>query len=383
MARDDQTSKTTETATLYLYMALELSAKIWRLAFSIGGKIRQTTIPAGDEELLRRRIETAKQKAGLPPEARVVSCYEAGRDGFWVHRFLTKLGIENVVVDPASMRVNRRRRRAKNDRIDARQLVVDLMRHHQGEREVWSAARIPTEEQEDNRQLHRGLERLKKERKQLRGRILSLLATQGVRVESLSQLMRHLDAVRIWNGQPLPRGLRAEIERVGERLVRVEQQIRTMAKEQAVRVKEPATDELKKIERMMMLRGIGLDSAWLLVMEVFGWREFSNRREVGGMAGLGGTPYSSGETDREQGISKAGSPMVRTRLVELAWQWLKHQPQSELSQWYMRRFALGGKRLRRIGIVAMARRLVVDVWRFVEHGVTPRGALLKNLSATR
>jgi transposase len=362
-------------------IGIELSAAKWRLAFSHGGsRIRQITIAPGDEKDLRAKIATYVRREKLPAETPVVSCYEAGRDGFWVHRFLTSCGIQNIVVDAASIKVNRRFRRVKNDRVDATQLVLDLIRHDRGEKDVWSVVRVPTEQEEDDRRDHRSLQRLKKERTQHRARVLSLLATQGIPTpKSLGAYLKRLDEARTWNGQPLPPGLKEELQREKERLDTVERQMRGIEKAQEDALEDPSTPALQKVRRLAMLRGIGIDSAWVLVMEFFGWRDFKSRRQVGGAAGLGGTPYSSGGTEREQGISKSGNPRVRHRAVELAWQWLRLQPQSDLSQWFMRRFAEGGARRRRAGIVALSRRLLIALWHFIEHGVVPKGAVLKRI----
>ena len=362
-----------------LYIGIELSASKWGLAFSHGGsRIRHTSMAPGDARDLKEKIATYLRKEKLPDGTQVVTCYEAGRDGFWVHRFLTSLGIQNIVIDAASMKVNRRFRRVKNDRVDATQLVLDLIRYYRGEKDVWSIVRVPTEEQEDDRRDHRSLERLKKERTQHRARVLSLLATQGIPSPThFGTFLKNLDEAKTWNGQPLPPGLKAELERERERLQVVENQKRGIERKQEEALEDPSTPAMKKVQRLAMLRGIGKDSAWLMVMEFFSWRDFRSRREVGGAAGLGGTPYSSGATEREQGISKSGNPRVRHRAVELGWQWLRLQPQSELSEWYKRRFAEGGARRRRAGIVALARRLLIALWHFVEHGVIPKGAVLK------
>lgn len=360
-----------------LYMAMELSAAKWRLAFSPGGqRIRDKTIRAANREGLLGEIAAAKKRFGLAEDAKVLSCCEAGRDGFWIHRLLSELGIENVVVDPASMRVNRRARRAKTDAIDAKHLLADLIRHARGEKDVWRAVRIPSEKQEDQRRLHRELARLKKERTQHRVRMLSLLVTQGVPSGHLKTFLVELDAVRIWNGRPLPPGLKVEIEREADRLRLVEEQIRTIKKEQRRQLKQASSPELRMIQILTRLRGIGIDSAWLLGMEMFAWREFNNRREVGGASGLTGTPYNSGSSEHEQGISKAGNPLVRTRAIELAWLWIQYQPHSDLTQWFMRRYARGGSRMRRVGIVAVARKLLIALWHLVDHGVVPRGAII-------
>ncbi len=377
MALDPTTQRSPYPEARCLYMAIELSASRWRLAFSAGGqRIREVSIGAGDRERLALEISVSRKRFGLPEGSKVISCYEAGRDGFWIDRLLRGLGIENVVVDAASMKVNRRARRAKTDKIDAKRLLVDLIRHHRGEKDVWKVVRVPSEEQEDGRRLHRDLERLKKERTQHRSRILSLLATQGVRVGSLNGFLTDLAAARIWDGGPLPPGLKGEIEREGDRLRLVEEQIRTIKKHRREQLKQASSAELEKIKLLARLRGIGVDSSWLLVMEMLGWRQFNNRGEVGGSAGLGGTPYNSGSSSHEQGISKAGNPLVRTRMIELAWLWIRFQPRSDLSQWFQMRFAGGGSRLRRVGIVAVARKLLIALWHLVEHGVVPQGAVI-------
>jgi len=377
MALDSTTQSTPYPEARCLYMAMELSATKWRLALSTGGpRIREKSVGAGDGGRLLDEIRAAKKRFGLPDDARVISCYEAGRDGFWIDRLLSQFGIENVVVDAASMKVDRRARRAKTDKIDAKRLLADLIRHHRGEKDVWKVVRVPSEEQEDKRRLHRNVERLKKEKTQHRSRVFSLLATQGVRPGNLKVFLAELDAARIWDGKPLPPALKAEIEREWDRLRLVEEQIRAITKEQREQLKQAGSPELEKVKLLTRLRGIGLDSSWILVMEFFGWREFKNRGEVGGAAGLVGTPYDSGSSEREQGISKAGNPLVRTRMVELAWLWIRFQPHSELSQWFQRRFAGGGSRLRRAGIVAVARKLLIALWHLVEHGVVPQGAVI-------
>ena len=335
MALDSTTQSTPYPEARCLYMAMELSATKWRLALSTGGpRIREKSVGAGDGGRLLDEIRAAKKRFGLPDDARVISCYEAGRDGFWIDRLLSQFGIENVVVDAASMKVDRRARRAKTDKIDAKRLLADLIRHHRGEKDVWMVVRVPSEEQEDKRRLHRNVERLKKEKTQHRSRVFSLLAAQGVRPGNLKVFLAELNAARIWDGKPLPPALKAEIEREWDRLRLVEEQIRAITKEQREQLKQAGSPELEKVKLLTRLRGIGLDSSWILVMEFFGWREFKNRGEVGGAAGLVGTPYDSGSSEREQGISKAGNPLVRTRMVELAWLWIRFQPHSELSQWF-------------------------------------------------
>ena len=358
-----------------LYMAFELGEKNWKLALSDGARSpSRYTVTAGDTAAVLECIAKAKARCELAQEASVHSCYEAGRDGFWLHRWLIEQGIDNIVVDSASIEVNRRARRAKTDRLDGDKLLAMLIRYHGGERRVWSVVRVPTPEQEDARRAHRELGRLGRERTAHINRIRALLVLQNLRVKYVGGRLWQ----RWWSGhagQLLP-GVRAEIERESERLSLVQEQIRTMEAEQHQAV---AADTEPQVARLAQLRAIGIGSGWVLVKELFGWRRFHNRREVAACLGLTPSPYASGESETEQGISKAGNRRVRTLMVELAWSWLRYQPESELSKWFTRRFAGGGKRLRRIGIVALARRLAIALWRYLEDGVIPDGAKLKPL----
>jgi transposase len=359
-----------------LYMALELSNKTWRLALSEGAKRRQVVVPAADLMKLSEAVAKAKERFGMPASARVVSCYEAGRDGFWLHRHLRGVGIENQVVDAASIEVSRRLRHVKTDRLDGERLLVKLIRQHTGERGGWSVVRVPSPEEEDARHLHRELERLKRERLAHRLRIQSLLVTQGVRLTIKSALRLRLGSLALWDGRSLPVELKAELEREAERLALAERQIGALEATRRERLQSPRTEAERRIVHLMRLGAIGPGSAWLLVMEFFAWRDFRNRRELAALAGLVGTPYNSGDSERDQGISKAGNRRVRAMIVEIAWLWLRFQPKSSLSQWYQTRFAGGGARMRRIGIVALARRLLISLWRYLEDGVMPEGARL-------
>jgi len=359
-----------------LYMALELSNRTWRLAFSDGAKRRQVSVPAADLAKLSQAVAKAKERFGMPAWARVVSCYEAGRDGFWLHRHLLSLGIENEVVDAASIEVSRRLRHVKTDRLDGDRLLAKLIRHHAGERGGWSVVRVPSAEEEDARRLHRELERLKRERLAHRVRMQSLLVTQGLKTRIKRGLGLRLDGLTLWDGRALPQELKAELERERERLALVERQIERLEAARRERLSAPRTEAEQRIVQLMRLGAIGPASAWLLVMEFFGWRAFRNRRELAALAGLVGTPYNSGESERDQGISKAGNRRVRAMIVEIAWLWLRFQPKSALSQWYRSRFVGGGLRMRRVGIVALARRLLIALWRYLEQGVIPEGARL-------
>jgi transposase len=336
-------------------------------------------ILARNLEQLQEEIEKAKVRFTLKDDVRMVSCYEAGRDGFWLHRYLLSCGIENVVVDSSSIEVNRRKRRAKTDRIDAGKLLTMLMRHHGGERTSWRVVRVPSVEEEDGRQMHRELEALGEERTMHRNRMKGLLIQQGIAVKNPSskRFLEELESFRTWDGKPLPLDFKARILREYERLKEVEGQIYTLRKERQSRLEEAESPSMRKVLQLMSLRGVGVKSSWKFVQEFFGWRQFKNRKEVGSLAGLTPTPYDSGGSRREQGISKAGNKRIRTLSVEMAWVWLRFQPQSKLSQWYMERFAGGGARMRRIGIVAMARKLLIDLWRYLEHGVIPVDAILR------
>jgi transposase len=326
---------------------------------------------------LLQEVAQAKKRFGLPDTAPVVSCYEAGREGFWLHRFLQAHGITNYIVDSSSIEVNRRRRRAKSDGLDVRKLVSMLIRYAHGERAVWRVVHVPSVAAEDQRHLHRDLETLKQERASTTTRIKGLLSSQGVRLTSLSKLPEQLEALRLWDGSPLPSGLCRRVLRVYAHHQFLSQQIAEWEAERRALLQTSQEAALEKVRQLMHLRGIGINGAWLLVMAFFGWRAFKNRREVGGLAGVTPTPYHSGESAREQGITKSGNRHVRWMTMELAWSWVRYQPESALSCWFRQRFGGGGKRLRRIGIVAVARKLLIALWRFLETGVLPEGAVLK------
>ena len=362
-----------------LFMAFELSDKTWKLGFTPGPgqKPRERTVTARDQERVLNEIAQAKRRLGLPETAPVVSCYEAGRDGFWLHRFLEAHGITNQVVDSSAIEVSRRQRRAKSDGLDVRKLLSMLIRYHHGEQKVWQVVNVPSVEAEDQRHLHRDLETLKRERGSTTSRIKGLLSSQGFQVTSLTHLPEQLDALRLWDGSPIPPGLRQRVLRVYAHHTFLSEQIAEVEAERRALLKTSSDASIDKIRQLMMLKGIGIYGSWLLVMEFFGWREFKNRREVGGLAGFTPTPYQSGESAREQGITKSGNRHVRWMTTELAWSWLRFQPESALSVWFKERFGSGGKRLRRIGMVAVARKLLIALWRFLKTGVLPEGAVLK------
>ncbi len=366
------------TESPQLYMALELSKEEWKLGFTIGfGQApRVRSLRARELASLLEEIHLAKVRFGLAEETEVWSCYEAGRDGFWLHRYLETQGVHNLVVDSSSIEVNRRARRAKTDRLDVGKLLTMLLRYHHGEKKVWSVVHVPSPAVEDQRQLYRELRALKAERTHHINRIKGLLASQGVVLDVKTDFLARVEEVRLWDGSKLPKGLQGCLVREYERIQQVQEHVRQLEQQrkEAIRTsKDPAAEQVR---RLLRLRGIGVNSAWLDVMEFFAWRDFHNRREVGSLAGLTPTPYQSGENARECGVGKAGNRHVRAMAIEIAWAWLRFQPDSELSRWYEQRFAHGGKRLRRIGIVALARKLLIALWQYLETGVPPKGAVI-------
>ena len=306
-----------------------------------------------------------------------MSCYEAGRDGFWIHRYLEQQGIENLVVDSSSIEVNRKARRKKTDKLDARKLLRMLMRYHQGEKKAWSVVHAPSAEAEDHRHLHRELETLKAERTRHINRIKGFLAGQGIGISIGADFPEQLDTIRLWDGSSLRPGLRSRLEREYERMQFVQAQIKVLEAERLDLIRHSSRPDVELVRQLMRLKGLGVASAWLYVMEFFAWRKFRNRREVGALSGLTPTPYQSGDDARERGISKEGNTYVRGMAIQIAWGWLHHQPHSKHSKWYQERFGQGSKRIRKIGIVALARRLLVDFWRYLETGLVPEGAELK------
>jgi transposase len=333
-------------------------------------------VPARDLEAVKRQVDGAKRRFRLPENVRVVSCYEAGMEAFWLHRALVAAGLENVVIDSASIDVSRRRRRAKTDRLDAAALASKLVRYIAGDRKVWSVVHVPPEEAEDLRHNDRELHRLKSERTAARNTIRGLLKTQGIRLEGFRDFPATLQTLRRWNGGELGEELRARLLRVWERHELIDKQIEVVSARRA-ELMESKSPVAKKAQQLQLVKAIGPTLAWTIATELFGWREFSNRRQVAGLVGLVPTPYQSGEVSRDSGISKQGRPHLRAMLMELAWLWVRYQKGSPITQWFERKYAGGGKRLRRIGIVAVSRKLLVELWKFTTTGALPEGALTK------
>lgn len=361
-----------------LLLALELSRSTWKVVFSnrLTGARRRVDVKAWDQSAFIEQVRRAKQRLGLSPTVRVISCQEAGRDGFSVHRFLLSAGIESLVVDAASLSVSRKRRQAKTDRLDAEKLMDHLLRYLGGEHSAWRVLHVPDEDAEDRRHLQRHLEALRRERLRIRCRILSLLATVGIRCRLSKRWGEHLDCLRQWNGAELPPTLQLRLEQDWQRLQLVESSIAELKARRRQLLASGTAQDLEIVRALQQLGAIGVEGAWWITTECLGHRSFQNQRQVGACAGLAPTPYASGDSSREQGIGKDGNHRLRWVLIELAWSWLRYQPDSAIARWYRERFG-SGKRNRRVGIVAVARKLLIALWRYIEHGIVPAGATLK------
>ena len=362
-----------------LYVALELGKKDWKLAMTSGFGVEPwlRTVTSGDRRAVERVLREGRRRVGVPAGARVMSCYEAGRDGFWIHRALTALGIANRVVDSASIEVNRRARRAKTDRLDALKLVRMLVRVCYGEKRVWSEVRVPTVADEAARQVSRERTALRQDRTRLVNQMRGWLATWGCTLPSRRR-GSWWTSLRDWTGAELPAEVQARLARADARRAGLETQIAELDAQQqaAVIAAAPST----ALAQLVQLKGVATTSASVLLDEGLVWRAFQNRRQIGGLLGFAPTPYDSGESAREQGISRAGNARLQAISIQLAWNWVQWQPQSALTQWYQANFGQG-KRARRIGIVAVARKLVIALWRYVTTGVVPAGAIRKVTSA--
>ncbi|PYL95636.1 MAG: IS110 family transposase [Verrucomicrobia bacterium] len=373
-----------DNVPVHCYVAIELSKSSWIVGFQtpLTNKTSQYQVKACDANALLELIERIRTRVAreLRRPIEVMSCYEAGYDGFWLHRVLKAHGIHNHVLDPASLQVNRRARRAKTDRIDADRMVRALIRYLRGEPEACSVVRVPSVEQEDAKRLHRERRRLIAERVQHVNRIKGLCATQGIYhyAPLRKDRLARLDDLRTGDGRALPTRLKAEIARELKRLEVLLEMIATVETERDVILTSAASTHLNagKIKMLAKLKAIGPEFATTLVGEVF-YREFANRRKLGSYVGLGSSPFCSGPVDRDQGISKAGNPTARSMMIELAWTWLRYQPGSALSIWFRERVGNLKGRPRRIAIVAMARKLLVALWRYLQTGLVPTGALLK------
>ncbi|HEY0419218.1 MAG TPA: IS110 family transposase [Acetobacteraceae bacterium] len=367
-----------------VFVAMELSKSTWVLAAqaSPSGKTSSHRLDGGniDELLALLRRLAAREQGAAGEKVKVVLGDEAGYDGFWLHRRLTAEGITCWVMDPGSLQVDRRARRAKTDRLDAAMLLRALMAWCRGDRAACHMVQAPSVEREDARRTHRERQRLITERVQHVNRIKGLLATQGVHdyLPLRRDRRERLEELRTGDGRALPPCLRREIEREFLRLELVLEQIVAVEAERDTAVAAPAADDADaaKVVLLARLGGIGTELATVLVREAL-YRPFANRKEVAAYAGLTPSPFASGDRHREQGISKAGNPLLRKSMVELAWLWLRYQPDTALARWFTGRVGEIRGRIRKITAVALARKLLVALWRYVTTGLVPEGARLK------
>lgn len=359
-----------------LYVAFELSAKSWKLAMTIGFGVAPwlRTVAAGDLAGVARTLTEARHRWQLASSASVMSCYEAGRDGFWIHRALVAQGIANRVVDSASIDVTRRARRAKTDRLDALKLLMMLLRVCSGEPDVWSEVRVPSEADEAARHVSRERTTLIEERTRIINQARSWLATYGCRLPT-SRRGAWWTQVRDWRDAPLPGAVQARLERADARLTLIAAHLEALETAQASARTAAAPNSA--LARLVHVKGVATTAASVLLDEGLIWRAFRNRREIGSVLGFTPTPYQSGERSHEQGISRAGNRRLQAISVQLAWQWVRWQPASPITQWFERRYAGGGTRQRRIGIVAVARKVVIALWRYATTGVLPAGVIVK------
>jgi transposase len=361
-----------------LYLALELGSTKWTLAFTVGvaQPPRLRSIAAGDVAALARELTLACVRFEVPTTTPVQSCYEAGRDGFWLHRWFVARGLGNIVVDSSSIEVSRRARRAKTDRLDAIKLLHLLRRWAQGERHVWSVVRIPTPEAEAVRQVTREIETVRQDRARVRNRIHALLATQGAHCALTRRFPDRLGEVQTGDGRPLPVLWQERLQREWTQLQTIEARLKALRQRRPETLARTAPAAAAVAAQLARLRGIGETGAAICSTELFGTRTFTNRRQIGGLLGLVPLPYRSDQCVQDHGISKASRRELRRVAIQLAWCWLRYQPHSALARWFHARFG-GSGRSRRVGIVAVARKLMIALWRFVETGAVPPGAALK------
>ena len=366
-----------------IFVAIELSQKSWLVTMHCPDKdkISRHKLEGGDHvgllALIDRMRERAARALGAVPA--VVSCYEAGYDGFWLHRLLTAAGITNHVFDPASIAVDQRARRVKTDRIDGEKMLRTLMAHLRGEPRVVRIVRAPTPEQEDARRASRERARLTKEQTAHSSRIKALLRLLGMAVGNPRRrdFLTWLSAQRDWQGQAVPPQMLAEIRHEHARLMLVRERLDALMEAQSTVDLAPAVAQMAQRSKLLLrLKCLGPAFATTLTSEVF-YKDFRNRREVASYFGLTPSPWQSGGINREQGISKAGNPRARCAAIELAWLWLRHQADSKLTQEYRRRTLDASKRIKRLAIVALARKLMIALWRYLTTGLVPEGAVLK------
>ena len=375
----DPSRASTSDHPVPLLLAFELGERTWKLGFTtgLGQRPRVRQIPAGAVNRVLDEVRRAKVRLGVPADAPMVSCYEAGRDGFWLHRYLLAHAVTNYVVDSSSIEVPRRARRAKTDKLDLAALLRLLARYEAGDRGAWRVVRVPSVAAEDARHAERSWATVQAERTRVINRLKGVLTTAGVRLRLDASFLARLATARLWDGTPVPPGLRARLGQSWAQLEFLNEQRRELKAARAAQAPDPTPATGRAVTALQTPVGIGPIGAWVLATEIFGWRQIRNGRELGALVGLVPAPFQSGETSHDLGITRAGNKHVRRVMVQLAWSWLRYQPTSALAQWYQRRFGDGGRRMRRIGIVALARKLLIVLWRSMEDGVIPEGAMVK------
>jgi len=363
-----------------IYLALELSSSSWVIGYRLptNDKAKLHSLEAGDSKGLLAFIADLRRRLDAPDEASalVVSCFDAGRDGFWLHRFLTAHGVLNHVVEPTSILVTRGARRAKTDRLDAIGLLRVLAAKFAGDTDACRTVIVPSVEEEDAKRPHREREFLVQERIRIENRIAALLATQGVRKRpSLRSWDADMEVLRTGDGRPLPPHLIAELTRLRRRLSLTLEMIRELDAAREAALDQQHDPASRTVKALCAILGIGVNFASVLTREVF-YRTFDNRRQIASYLGLAPTPFQSGGMDRDRRINRAGNSRARKTLVQLAWLWLRYQPESSLAAWFRERVGLLQGRIRRIAIVALARKLLIAIWRFATLGVAPEGAII-------
>jgi transposase len=392
LAEKEVTVQALPVATDPIFVAIEMSRSKWVVGTHIptSSKVGIHTVEWGDADALLTLVDRLRRRAaGMigVTDVPILCCYEAGYEGFWLYRRLTAAGLRLLVIDPSSLLVNRRAKRAKTDRIDAKAMIRALMAYNRGEDQVLCAVNVPSVEQEDHRRLVRERQCLVYECTAHTNRIRGLLMTQGIvgfdpRAAGADQ---RLDELVTGDGRPLGPRLGDEIRREIARLRGVIEQLKavTVERDAIARVKKvdlPADRQLADADAVMIaaltrIKGVGPNDASVLVREAF-WRKFTNRRELAAWSGLAPTPWASGTISRDQGIAKTGPAIFRSHMLQIAWRWLQHQPRSKLTQWFNERTSGATGRMRRIMIVALARKLLVALWRYATTGLAPTGAIV-------
>jgi len=370
----------TNNASSIVYLAIELSSSSWIVACRQpwNEKVKLHRMDAGDCETLLALILDLRRKAAAQfgVDAIIASCFEAGRDGFWLHRLLSAHGVINHVVEPTSILVTRGARRAKTDRLDALGLLRVLAATFTGDHDACRVVNVPSVSEEDAKRPHREREHLVQERVRIENRIAALLATQGIsKRPSLRSWEADLNAIQTGDGRAIPPLLKAELNRLRRRLVITLEMIREVEAERQEALETQDDEAGRTIGALCKIRGIGDNFAAVLTREIF-YRTFENRRQIASYLGLAPTPFQSGGMDRDRRINRAGNSRARKTLIQLAWLWLRYQPESSLAQWFRQRVGELKGRTRRIAIVAMARKLLIAIWRFAKLGIVPEGAIL-------